>query len=215
MRIKFMIDPSARRRDLEEITQSYNLPAEGLKYLQWRNEYTVSKFFYTWKMIEDFFKTNLQVVNIWVPGKGLRLGLLLLAGHQQDSSSLLLSSQSFPSVSRDRSQRGPAERGQPWPASGHQLRVVHLTSLHGEPGQDQGDPGQVCRQSNLPHCLHTGLVSVRLMGTYVQICKCKLILPWFFPEIPTKEATFTPNQAFFIEFMKQLIILNFSIMTNK
>ena len=113
MRIKFMIDPSARRRDLEEITQSYNLPAEGLKYLQWRNEYTVSKFFYTWKMIEDFFKTNLQVVNIWVPGKGLRLGLLLLAGHQQDSSSLLLSSQSFPSVSRDRSQRGPAERGQP------------------------------------------------------------------------------------------------------
>jgi len=58
-----MIDPSARRRDLEEITQSYNLPAEGLKYLQWRNEYTVSKFFYTWKMIEDFFKTNLQDIN--------------------------------------------------------------------------------------------------------------------------------------------------------
>ena len=77
MRIKFMIDPSARRRDLEEITQSYNLPAEGLKYLQWRNEYTVSKFFYTWKMIEDFFKTNLQVVNIWVPGKGLRLHIII------------------------------------------------------------------------------------------------------------------------------------------
>ena len=33
--------------------------------------------------------------------------------------------------------------------------------------------------------------------------------------MPTKEATFTPNQAFFIEFMKQLIILNFSIRTNK
>ena len=61
MRIKFWIDPSARKRDLEEITKSYNLPAEGFKYLQWRNEYTVSKFFYTWKMIEDFFKTNLQV----------------------------------------------------------------------------------------------------------------------------------------------------------
>ena len=56
-----MIDPSARKKDLEEVTKSYNLPAEGLKYLQWRNEYTVSKFFYTWKMIEDFFKTNLQV----------------------------------------------------------------------------------------------------------------------------------------------------------
>ena len=61
MRIKFMIDPSARKRDLEEITKSYNLPEEGFKYLQWRNEYTVSRFFYTWKMIEDFFKTNIQV----------------------------------------------------------------------------------------------------------------------------------------------------------
>merc|ERR1712226_47739 len=63
MRIKFLIDPSARKRDLEEITRSYNLPPEGFKYLQWRNEYTVSKFFYTWKMIEDFFKTNLQDIN--------------------------------------------------------------------------------------------------------------------------------------------------------
>ena len=61
MRIKFLIDPSARKRDLEEITKSYNLPAEGFKYLQWRNEHTVSRFFYTWKMIDDFFKTNLQV----------------------------------------------------------------------------------------------------------------------------------------------------------
>ena len=61
MRIKFMLDPSARKRDLEEITKSYNLPAEGFKYLQWRNEYTVSRFFYTWKMVEDFFITNVQV----------------------------------------------------------------------------------------------------------------------------------------------------------
>ena len=61
MRIKFVIDPTARKRDLEEITESYNLPSEGLKYLEWRNEYTVSNFFYTWNMIVDFFKTNMQV----------------------------------------------------------------------------------------------------------------------------------------------------------
>ena len=61
MRIKFKIDPSARKRDLEEITKSYDLPADGFKYLQWRNEYTVSNFFYTWNMVEDFFLTNIQV----------------------------------------------------------------------------------------------------------------------------------------------------------
>ena len=170
MRIKFLIDPSARKRDLEEITRSYNLPPEGFKYLQWRNEYTVSKFFYTWKMIEDFFKTNLQVhiryqisadficckiryhiLDIWY--------LDMFAGYQQDGSPLLLSSQSFPPVCPDRSQPGPAECSQHWPPSGHQLRVLHLTSLHGKPGQDKGDPGQVCRQGHLPDCLHSGLVS--------------------------------------------------------
>ena len=61
MRIRFIIDPSARKRDLEEVTESYNLPEEGLKYLKWRNEYTVSNFFYTWNMVKDFFITNLQV----------------------------------------------------------------------------------------------------------------------------------------------------------
>ena len=61
MRIRFIIDPSARKRDLEEVTESYNLPQEGLKYLKWRNEYTVSNFFYTWNMVKDFFITNLQV----------------------------------------------------------------------------------------------------------------------------------------------------------
>ena len=102
MRIKFMIDPSARKRDLEEITKSYNLPAEGFKYLQWRNEYTVSRFFYTWKMVEDFFITNVQVR--WY---GRDVGSktkteLMLAGHQQDRSPLLLRSQPFPSLSTDR-----------------------------------------------------------------------------------------------------------------
>ena len=61
MRIKFKIDPSSRKRDLAEVTESYNLPIEGFKYLKWRNEYTVSNFFYTWHMIKDYYKTNLQV----------------------------------------------------------------------------------------------------------------------------------------------------------
>jgi len=63
MRIKFKIDPSSRKRDLAEVTESYNLPIEGFKYLKWRNEYTVSNFFYTWHMIKDYYKTNLQDIN--------------------------------------------------------------------------------------------------------------------------------------------------------
>jgi len=63
MRIKFIIDPSARKKDLAEVTESYDLPKEGLKYIEWRNEYTVSKFFYTWKMVHDFFITQLQDIN--------------------------------------------------------------------------------------------------------------------------------------------------------
>ena len=111
MRIKFLIDPSARKRDLEEITKSYNLPAEGFKYLQWRNEHTVSRFFYTWKMIDDFFKTNLQV---GIFGHRIRkvfrkfLILLMFAGHQQDSWLVLLGSQSLPPLSSDRRQRASA-----------------------------------------------------------------------------------------------------------
>jgi len=63
MRIQFLIDPTARKRDLERVTASYNLPKEGLKYIQWRNEYTVSNFFYTWNMISDYFVTLLQDLN--------------------------------------------------------------------------------------------------------------------------------------------------------
>lgn len=63
MRLKFIIDPTARRRDLEQVTESYDLPQEGLKYIEWRNEYTVSKFFYTWNMVKDFFITQLQDIN--------------------------------------------------------------------------------------------------------------------------------------------------------
>jgi len=63
MRIKFVIDPSARGRDLEEVTKSYDLPEEGLKYIQWRNEFTVSNFFYTWNMVQDYFITLLQDLN--------------------------------------------------------------------------------------------------------------------------------------------------------
>ena len=34
-----------------------------------------------------------------------------------------------------------------------------MTPLHGEPGQDQGDTGQVCRERrHLPHSLHSGWV---------------------------------------------------------
>merc|ERR1711892_1353225 len=63
MRLKFIIDPTARKRDLEEVTKSYDLPEEGLKYIEWRNEYTVSNFFYTWNMVHDFFITQLQDIN--------------------------------------------------------------------------------------------------------------------------------------------------------
>jgi len=63
MRIKFIIDPKARKRDLEQVTESYDLPKEGLKYIEWRNEYTVSNFFYTWNMVKDFFITQLQDIN--------------------------------------------------------------------------------------------------------------------------------------------------------
>ena len=63
MRIQFLIDPSARKRDLEKITAGYNLPEEGLKYIAWRNEYTVSNFFYTWNMVYDDFVSQVQDIN--------------------------------------------------------------------------------------------------------------------------------------------------------
>jgi len=63
MRCWFLIDKDARRKDLEQITAKYNFPEEGLKYIQWRNEYTVSNFFYTWHMIYDDFITQLQDIN--------------------------------------------------------------------------------------------------------------------------------------------------------
>ena len=63
MRLVFMMDPGARCRDLEAVTESYNLPEEGLKYIQWRNERTVARFFYTWNMIKDHFKTQMQDIN--------------------------------------------------------------------------------------------------------------------------------------------------------
>jgi len=63
MRIHFILDPSARKRDLEKITAGYNLPREGLKYIEWRNEYTVSNFFYTWNMVYDDFVSQLQDIN--------------------------------------------------------------------------------------------------------------------------------------------------------
>ena len=63
MRLVFLVDPGARARDLEAVTRSYNLPAEGLKYIRWRNERTVSRFFYTWNMIHDHFLTQLQDIN--------------------------------------------------------------------------------------------------------------------------------------------------------
>ena len=38
---------------------------------------------------------------------------------------------------------------------------MHVTPLHGEPGPDQGDTGQVCREGrHLPHSLHSGWVEI-------------------------------------------------------
>jgi hypothetical protein len=53
----------ARERDLIAVTASYDLPAEGLKYIEWRNARTVSKFFYTHRMVKDYFLTLLQDLN--------------------------------------------------------------------------------------------------------------------------------------------------------
>ena len=63
MRVWFLVDPDARRRDLEKVTAAYNFPEEGLKYIRWRNEFTVSNFFYTWNMIHDYFVSRLQDIN--------------------------------------------------------------------------------------------------------------------------------------------------------
>ena len=63
MRLVFLVDPGARGRDLEAVTRSYNLPEKGLKYIKWRNERTVARFFYTWNMIHDHFVTQLQDIN--------------------------------------------------------------------------------------------------------------------------------------------------------
>lgn len=62
-RITFLADPEARARDLRQVTETYDLPAEGLKYLEWRNARTVSNFFYTSHMVSDYFRTLLQDLN--------------------------------------------------------------------------------------------------------------------------------------------------------
>ena len=87
MRIRFMIDPSARKRDLEEVTESYNLPEEGLKYLDWRNEYTVSNFFYTWNMVKDYFRTSLQVTST-ITSRHIITRRRILPGYQQNSKTV-------------------------------------------------------------------------------------------------------------------------------
>ena len=45
------------------MTAAYNFPEEGLKHIQWRNAHTVSKFFYTFKMIHSDFVDQLQDIN--------------------------------------------------------------------------------------------------------------------------------------------------------
>merc|ERR1712055_1118532 len=62
-RVLFLIDPEARAKDLEAVTATYDLTAEGMKYLEWRNPRTVSKFFYTSHMVTDYFITQLQDLN--------------------------------------------------------------------------------------------------------------------------------------------------------
>jgi len=96
MRLVFLVDPGARGRDLEAVTRSYNLPEEGLKYIKWRNERTVARFFYTWNMIHDHFVTQLQDINksanlygsapnpvLHEPGSGARVSLLSAASRGQ------------------------------------------------------------------------------------------------------------------------------------
>lgn len=62
-RISFLFDPKGREKDLAKVTESYDLPEEGLKYLAWRNARTVSNFFYTSNMVWDYFDTLMQDLN--------------------------------------------------------------------------------------------------------------------------------------------------------
>jgi len=62
-KISFLFDSKGRERDLEKVTASYDLPEEGLKYLEWRNARTVSNFFYTSHMVYDYFDTLMQDLN--------------------------------------------------------------------------------------------------------------------------------------------------------
>lgn len=62
-RISFLFDPEGREKDLVKVTESYDLPEEGLKYLAWRNARTVSNFFYTSNMVWDYFDTLMQDLN--------------------------------------------------------------------------------------------------------------------------------------------------------
>lgn len=62
--MQFWWDPSERDRDLERVTKDYNLLQEGVdRYLGWRNSRTVSNFFYTSHMVEDYYITLLQDLN--------------------------------------------------------------------------------------------------------------------------------------------------------
>ena len=70
------------------MTAAYNFPEEGLKHIQWRNAHTVSKFFYTFKMIHSDFVDQLQDINKVILVM-MMIMILILMTRQQCCTTLL------------------------------------------------------------------------------------------------------------------------------
>ena len=71
------------------MTAAYNFPEEGLKHIQWRNAHTVSKFFYTFKMIHSDFVDQLQDINKVIMVMMMMMMIMMMMTRQQCCTTLL------------------------------------------------------------------------------------------------------------------------------
>ena len=71
------------------MTAAYNFPEEGLKHIQWRNAHTVSKFFYTFKMIHSDFVDQLQDINKVILVMVIMMIMMMIMTRQQCCTTLL------------------------------------------------------------------------------------------------------------------------------
>ena len=71
------------------MTAAYNFPEEGLKHIQWRNAHTVSKFFYTFKMIHSDFVDQLQDINKVIMVMVMLMMMMMIMTRQQCCTTLL------------------------------------------------------------------------------------------------------------------------------